>query len=125
MSSPQDADLGDPWPQLGENHLLARPTVVADGWVKLEQPAEIKAALPEARKAFETCKKAGDSFTLRKIDLTGPTLFQKYSDNVKRMLEEATEDDDRKAIATTYEKVTDDLQKFLADVSKALGGDAK
>jgi hypothetical protein len=117
------AELNKIWTIKSPEHEAARKFIY-ETWAKLEQPADVKTNLPEARKAYEACKKAGDSFSLLKIHVTGPELFQRYADNLKRMLDEATEDEDKKAIAA-YEKVTDDLQKLLTDVAKTIGVEAK
>ncbi|MSR52079.1 MAG: hypothetical protein EXS09_02170 [Gemmataceae bacterium] len=102
------------WEVKSPEHAAARKFIYAT-WVNLAQPLDVKNALPEARKAFLICKSAGDKFSVRKMYLTGPQVLEKYAEHLKKMLDDATDDEERKALAA-YEKTTEELNKLLNDL---------
>lgn len=107
------------WEVKSPEHAAARKFVY-ETWANLAQPVDVKNALPEARKAFQICKSATDVFSVRKMYLTGPQVLERYAENLKKMLDEAADDDERKALAA-YEKTTEELNKLLNDLGKELG----
>lgn len=107
------------WDVKNPEHAAARKFIY-ETWVNLAQPAEIKTALAEARKAFQTCKTALDVISVRKMYLSGPQVLERYAENLKKMLDEAADDEERKALAA-FEKTTEELNKLLNDLGKEVG----
>ena len=53
--------------------------------------------------------------------LTGPQVLERYAENLKKMLDEASDDEERKNLTTSYEKTTEELNKLLNDLGKEVG----
>jgi hypothetical protein len=112
-------DLKATWEPKDEQHKAARKFVY-EVWTKLEKPSEVRDALPQARSAVGKCKAVGDKFTLGKMYAVAPQVMEKYKEGLTRMLEMATEDEDRQALAQ-YAKVSRDLEELLNDLGNAVG----
>jgi hypothetical protein len=110
------------WETKGDAHIAARKFIY-ETWANLAQPADVQDALPAARRAFDTCKQVGDRIGLMKLYITGPQILERFAENVKRLADEAIDDEDRRKIGA-FEKVRADLEKFLNDVGKEIGADA-
>jgi tetratricopeptide (TPR) repeat protein len=101
------------WALKDEAHRKAR-AFIYDVWPKQETAAQIKARLEEARKAFLTCKEAGDILTPQKLLKTYVVLTNHVVKEGDSLQPDAREDDLRKA--KTIIALTDDLHKFNEDV---------
>jgi hypothetical protein len=107
------------WEPKDDQHRAARKFVY-EVWAKLEKPADVRDALPEARRAVAKCKAVGDKFTLGKMYAVAPQLVEKYKEALIRMRDAATEDEDRQALLQ-YVKVSRDLEDLLNDLGKEVG----
>jgi hypothetical protein len=113
------------WEPKDADHTAARKFIY-DVWAKLENPPDVKAALPEARKALAKCKAIGDKIALNKMYHTTPQVFQRYHDSLKKIVDEASGDPDKIAeLTATYGKVNEELKIIAADVAKEVVGDGK
>jgi tetratricopeptide (TPR) repeat protein len=106
------AEWGEP---RDADHAAARKFVY-EVWAKLEKPADVQNALPEARRAVAKLKAVGDRVTLLKMHQTGPLVLQRFGEALDKM---ELEEEDKKA----YMKLVDDLQALLTDVAKEVGAD--
>jgi tetratricopeptide (TPR) repeat protein len=97
---------------------------VFDVWAKLDSAAGVKENLPAARKAFEKCKAVGDRGTLLKMHTTAPGVSQRYEESLKALIAEAGDDPDKKSELQAYLKVTEDLDKLLAELGQTVGAGA-
>jgi tetratricopeptide (TPR) repeat protein len=84
-------------------------------WTKLATLQDVRDKLPEARKAFEKCKSVGDRLSINRMHLGGIEVATRFADELKKLIDTATEDEDKKTLET-YQKVNEDLQKLLKDV---------
>ena len=107
-------------PAKDADHTEAR-RFVFEVWPKLEKPADVKEQLPAARKALERCKAANDRGSLLKMHAAAPTVAERYEEALKAVNAEAGDDPDKKAELESYLKVTEDLEKLLTDIGKAVG----
>jgi hypothetical protein len=107
------------WEPKDAEHADARKFVY-EVWVKLEKPADVRDALPRARKAVAKCKAVADKLTLGKMYAAAPQVAARYSEKLKAMIEAATEDEDRQALIP-YDKVSRELEDLLKDLGKELG----
>jgi len=97
---------------------------VYDVWARLENPQDVKDALPEAKKAVAKCKEIGDKITLQKMYDTAPAILQRYKENLTKMVDAAADDPDKLAPLAVYEKVNKELKELLEEVSKAIESEA-
>jgi hypothetical protein len=93
---------------------------VYEVWAKLENPQDVKDALPEARKAVARCKEVGDKITLQKMYETAPAVIQRYKENLTKLVDAAGDDPDKLAPLAGYEKVNKELKELLEEVGKAI-----
>jgi hypothetical protein len=112
-------DLKAAWELKDDEHRAARKFVF-EVWARLEKPADVRDALPQARKAVAKCKAVGDRFTLKKMYAVAPQVAARYSDKLKEMVDAAAEDEDRQALAQ-YVPVSRELEDLLNDLGKELG----
>jgi hypothetical protein len=112
-------NLKTAWEPKDAEHADARKFVY-EVWAKLEKPADVRDALPRARKAVAKCKAAGDKLTLGKMYAAAPQVAARYGERLKEMIAAATEDEDRQALAQ-YVKVSRELEDLLNDLGKELG----
>ncbi len=84
-------------------------------WARLATLQEVRDQLPNARKAFEKCKAADDRLTVNKVHLAGVEVATRFADELKKLIDTATEEEDKKTLEM-YQKVNEDLQKLLKDV---------
>lgn len=84
-------------------------------WAKLAALQDVRDKLPDARKAFEKCKAVGDRLSVNKMHLAGVEVATRFADELKKLLDTATEEEDKKTLEV-YQKVNEDLQKLLKDV---------
>jgi hypothetical protein len=110
------------WEVKSPEHANARKYIY-ETWANLAQPQEVREALAPARRAFETCKSAGDRISLMKMYLVGPQVLERFAENLRTLVDEAVDDEDRKKLAA-YERTREDLEKLLNDVGKEIGADA-
>jgi hypothetical protein len=97
------------WALKNEAHRKAR-AFIYDVWPKQETAAQIKARLDEVRKAFLTCKDAGDILTPQKLLKTYVVLTNHLVKEADSLQPDAREDDLRRA--KTIIALTEDLQEF-------------
>lgn len=100
------------------DHAAARKFVY-EVWSKLGTPQEVKEHLGTARLAFEKCKEVGDRLTLNKMNLSSVEITTRFGDELKKMIDATTDDDERKMLEM-YEKVNDDMQKLFKDIQAYL-----
>jgi hypothetical protein len=115
-------DLRKIWETKGPEHVAARKYIY-ETWANLAQPQEVREALTPARRAFDTCKAAGDRISLMKMYLVGPQVLERFAENLQKLVDDAVDDEDRKKLAV-YERTREDLEKLLNDVGKEIGADA-
>jgi hypothetical protein len=97
---------------------------VYEVWARLENPQEVKDAIPEAKRAVARCKEVGDKITLQKMYDTAPALLQRYKDALTRLVDAAGDDPDKLAPLAGFEKVNKDLKDLLEEVSREIGPEA-
>ena len=107
------------WEIKDEPHRAARKFVY-EVWGTLEKPPEVRDALPKARQHFTKLKAVGDKYTLAKMYAVAPQVVEKYKEGLKRMIEMATEDEDKQALGQ-YVKVSRDLEELLGELGKEVG----
>jgi tetratricopeptide (TPR) repeat protein len=111
------AELRKAWEIKSPEHEQARKFIY-ETWPKLAKAADLKANLEEARKAFETCRAAGDTLS--------PQKFLKASEAHVGMLAKELEEvgpgnnEDARRAAETIEEVSKDLGKLIVDVTAFL-----
>jgi len=116
-------ELKKKWELKDADHGAARKFVY-DVWAKLENPADIKDAIPEARKAVAKCKAVGDKITLQKMHDTAPGVVQRYSENLSKLVDAAEGDPDKIAALEVYKKVNKDLEELMKEVRNEIGAEA-
>jgi tetratricopeptide (TPR) repeat protein len=84
-------------------------------WAKFASLQDVRDKLPDARKAFEKCKSVGDRLSVNKMHLVGVEVATRFGDELKKLIDTATEEEDKKTLEA-YQKVNEDLQKLLKDV---------
>jgi hypothetical protein len=105
------------WALKDEAHRKAR-AFIYDVWPKQETATQIKTQLDEARKAFLTCKEAGDILTPQKLLKTHVVLSNHLIKEADSLQPDAREDDLRRA--KTIIALTDDLHKFNEEINDYL-----
>lgn len=113
--------LKEIWTIKNPEHAAARKYIY-ETWANLAEPPAIQEALPAVQNAVKTCKAVGDSIALMKLYLTGPQVMERFAEGVKKLADEAADDEDRKKLAA-YERVREDLDKLLNAVGKEIGAD--
>jgi tetratricopeptide (TPR) repeat protein len=106
------------WATKDAPHRDARKFIY-DVWAKLDRPQDVRDRLPEARKAFEKCKAIGDRIALLKMATASPQVLERYAEGLKKLIDDAKEDEDRKALEG-YPKVSEDLEKLANEIRDAL-----
>jgi len=76
---------------------------------------DVRDQIPNGRKAFEKCKAVGDRLSVNKMHIAGVEVATRFGDELKKLLDTATEEEDKKTLEM-YQKVNEDLQKLLKDV---------
>src|SRR4029079_1548386 len=99
------------WAPKNAEHAAARKFIY-ETWANLTKPNDIQEAMPTARKALETCKSAGDRISLLKMYMSGPQILERFAEELKRLADEAADDEDRKKLAG-YERLRGDLEDLL------------
>jgi len=112
-------ELKAAWEVKDDQHRSARKFVY-ETWPKVEKPAELRDALPEAKRAFAKLKAVGDKFTLAKMYAVAPQVVEKYQEALKELIAGAKDDDDRQALVP-YKQVSRDLEELLNDLGKEVG----
>jgi hypothetical protein len=112
-------DLKAAWEIKDDEHRAARKFVY-DTWAKTEKPAELKDAMPEAKRAFAKLKAVGDKYTLAKMYALAPQVVERYQAGLKEMIDAVKDDDDRQALVP-YKQVSRDLEELLIDLGKQVG----
>jgi hypothetical protein len=107
------------WDLKDDQHKAARKFVY-EVWAKLEKPAEVRDALPEARRAFAKLKAVDDKLTLGKMYAVAPQVFGKYEAALKEMIAAARDEDDRQALLQ-YAKPSRDFEDLLTELGKEVG----
>ena len=95
-------------------HAEARKFIFAS-WPRLMTLQEVRDQLPTSRTSFEKCKSVGDRLSVNKMHLAGVEVATRFADELKKLLETATEEEDKKTLEM-YQKVNEELQKLLKDV---------
>lgn len=111
------------WTPKGPEHAAARKFIY-ETWVNLGTPTEIQEAMPTAKNAVKTCKAASDPFSLLKMYLTGPQVMERFAENLKRLADEAADDEDRKKLAG-YERTRKELEDLLNELGRELKVEGK
>jgi hypothetical protein len=108
-------ELKKAWELKGEDHRKAREYAYG-GWAAVKTVEDVRAQLPKAREAFEVCRNAGDRLTALKLFLVASTTA---TDIVVQRSEELTnsQSDEDKVNLKQVQKVSDDLQSFIKDLS--------
>ena len=101
-------------------HATARKFII-ETWPKLGTPRDVTDALPRARQAFEKCKSVGDKLALMKMLLSSAEVVSRFGDELKRLTDAATTEEEGKALEA-YRKSSEDLQTLLRDVQQFLQG---
>jgi hypothetical protein len=96
---------------------------VYEKWAKLEQPPDVRDALPEGRKATDKCKAVGDKVTLLKFYSVTPALLDRFEKNLRKMIEDAGDDPDKLNALKDYTKVVEDVTQLFTTVGKEVGAD--
>ncbi len=104
-------------------HAQARQFIVQQ-WPKLGALPDVRDQLPNVRRSFERCKAVGDKLSLSKMQLAAVEVITRFADELKKLADMATEEEDKKTVEQ-YVKVNEDLQKLLSDVEQYLQGNAK
>jgi hypothetical protein len=112
-------ELKKAWEVKDDEHRAARKFVY-EVWAKLEKPADVRDAIPVARRAVAKCKAVGDPITLQKMYSVAPQVLERYRDGLTRMIEMATEEEDRQALAK-YAEVSRQLEALLTDLGTDVG----
>jgi tetratricopeptide (TPR) repeat protein len=114
----QYAELQKAWALKDAAHAEAR-TFIYDVWPKLGTPVDVRGKLPDARRAFEKCKSVGDRLSINKMQLASVEVAARFGDELKKLIDSAKEEEDRKALEE-FQKVNEDLQKLLREVQDYL-----
>ena len=67
----------------------------------------------------------GDKISLNKMHLTAPQVVQRYGDNLKKLVDEASGDAEKLEELKSYTKVNDELSSLTADLAKEVAGEGK
>ena len=96
-------------------HAEARKFIF-ETWPTLAMLKDIRAQLLNARKSFDKCKAVGDHLSVHKMHYAAVEVATKFGDELKKLSESATEDEEKKTLEI-YVKVNEELLKLLKDVS--------
>jgi tetratricopeptide (TPR) repeat protein len=106
------------WQIQSEEHRRAR-TFAYGAWAAVRTVDDIHAQLPKARKAFDACRAAGDKLTALKLFLvatnTATEIVSRRSDELGN-----SQSDEDKVNLRQVQKVSEDLQALIKDVSAFL-----
>src|SRR5262249_25641595 len=104
------------WESKSPEHKAAR-AFIYEKWPKPKDPAQLKAELEQARKAFDVCRSVGDRLTPQKLILA----MKGHVDKLKKD-EDALkiETDDGMRLAKVISDVADELKKFTEEVVEYL-----
>jgi hypothetical protein len=111
------------WPLKNDKHLKAE-TFIYQTWPKVEFASQMKAALPEAREAFETCKGLGDWMRLRKLYKVNVAHAARLGKEVESL--RTDKEDDRKtldiidAVSKELLVLDQELEKYLREAESKL-----
>src|SRR5437773_7070271 len=111
--------LKERWQTKDENHRRAR-NFIYGAWPNYRTSAEMKAHMDEARKAFQTCRDAGDKLSPVKL-LKANIAHTAQLNKEKEGLEPEKNEDDRAKfqiiadVADDLGKLTDGISAFLND----------
>ena len=111
------------WETKDAEHVAARKFVY-EMWAKLENPPEVKDAIPEARRAVAKLKAVGDKITLQKMYDVTPAMLQRYRTSLEKLVDEAEGDPDKLAALEGYKKVNKDLEELMKEVVNEIGAEA-
>jgi len=111
-------NLNNAWAIRDPEHQEAR-NYIYQKWPKLGGLDEVNGELANARKAFEKCHAVGDRYSILKMQLGGVEVATKFGDELKKKIDAATDDEEKKKLEV-FQKVSEDLQKLLRDVEQAL-----
>ena len=114
------AELRQQWGEPKDADHVAARKFAYEVWPNLEKPADLRDALPVARRALDKCKAVGDKITIRKMYNLAPEVGTRYLEALKALRDAAVEDEDKQALAA-YDKVSGDLERFIADLTKEVG----
>ena len=117
------AQLNKDWAVRDADHAAARKFVY-EVWTRWEKPAEMREGLAEAKRAIAKCMAVNDKMTLLKFYVTGPQALERFYENVTKLTDAATEDEDKAALKV-YPMIGEEYQKLLAEAGKVLGVDVK
>jgi hypothetical protein len=85
-------------------------------WARVKTFEDVRTNLPKAREALDACKRAGDRLTALKLFLAA-TAAADVMVKVVEELEKSDSDVDRTVNLGQAQKVTEELQAFIKDVS--------
>jgi hypothetical protein len=111
------------WPLKNDKHRKAE-TFIYQTWPKVEFASQMKAALPEAREAFETCKGLGDWMRLRKLYKVNVAHAARLGKEVESL--RTDKEDDRKtldiidAVSKELLVLDQELEKYLREAESKL-----
>jgi len=111
------------WETKDSEHIAARKFVY-ETWAKLENPPDVKDAIPEARRAVAKLKAVGDKITLQKMYDVTPAMLQRYRTSLEKLVDEAEGDPDKLSALEGYKKVNKDLEELMKDVVGEIGAEA-
>jgi len=111
------------WELKDADHGAARKFVY-DVWAKLENPPDVKDAIPEARRAVAKLKAVGDKISLQKMYDVTPAMLQRYRAALEKLVDDAAGDADKIAELEGYKKVNKDLEELMKDVVSEIGAEA-
>lgn len=109
-------NLKKAWEPKGEKHAAAR-AYIYQVWPALEV-SKLRGALPDVRKALETCKEVGDTMAPRKFLFATIGHVAKLKETLGGLDPEGNDDD--RDTAKTIADLTEDLNKLARDVSDFL-----
>jgi hypothetical protein len=111
-------NLKEEWKPKSDQHKEARKFIYST-WPKLRSAIALKDKLAEVRKAFETCRDAGDRLTPRKLKLTNVLHAENLAQEVNSIRPGEREDDAQ--IAKAIIEVSEQLTKLNKEVEDFLG----
>jgi tetratricopeptide (TPR) repeat protein len=109
------AQLEKDWKLKDEAHQKAR-RFIYQTWPKKMDTAVLKAALPRARKALQTCKEAGDQLSPRRMLVADVDHASQLKDRLAA-LRRAPQSEDTRTEIRTIAQLAADLQRLHAEVS--------
>jgi tetratricopeptide (TPR) repeat protein len=93
-------------------------------WARVKTAEDVRTNLPKAREALEACKQAGDRLTALKLFLAATAAADVMVKAVEE-LEKSESDIDRTVNLAQAQKVTEELQAFIKDVSGFIRSEEK